>query len=86
MKLDLIIRDKAFEDIMFWVNNDKKIVTKIFKLIEVCKATPFEGIGKLEALKHEYSGCWSRRIDQEHRLVYKVEDDSLIILQCRYHY
>ena len=86
MKLDLIIRDKAFEDIMFWVNNDKKIVAKIFKLIEICKSTPFDGIGKPEALKHEYSGCWSRRIDQEHRLVYKIEADCIIILQCRYHY
>jgi toxin YoeB len=86
MKLDLIIKDKAFEDIMFWMNNDKKTVSKIFKLIEVSKSTPFEGIGKPEPLKHEYSGFWSRRINQEHRLVYKIEGNNLIIIQCRNHY
>jgi toxin YoeB len=85
-KLVLVIQDEAFDHMQYWIKNDRKILNKIFTLIEVCKATPFEGIGKPEALKHEYSGCWSRRIDQEHRLVYKVEDDCLIILQCKYHY
>jgi toxin YoeB len=86
MNLELIIKDKAFEDLLYWVQNDKKMITKIFKLIDNCKSTPFEGIGKPEPLKYEYSGYWSRRIDQEHRLVYKVEDNQLVIIQCRMHY
>jgi toxin YoeB len=86
MNLELIIKDNGFEDLLFWANNDKKILTKILKLIENCKKTPFEGLGKPEPLKHEYKGYWSRRIDSEHRLIYKVEDNFLIIIQCRYHY
>jgi toxin YoeB len=85
-KLNLIISDEAFEHIQYWLQNDKKIAIKIFKLIESCKTTPFEGIGKPEPLKHILNGSWSRRIDQEHRLVYKVEDNNLIIIQCRFHY
>jgi toxin YoeB len=85
-KLVLVIQDEAFDHMQYWIKNDRKILNKIFTLIEVCKSTPFEGIGKPEPLKHELNGYWSRRIDQEHRLVYKVEDDCLIILQCRYHY
>lgn len=85
-KLILVIQDEAFDHMQYWIKNDRKILNKIFTLIEECKSTPFEGIGKPEPLKHELSGCWSRRIDQEHRLVYKIEGDCLIILQCRYHY
>jgi toxin YoeB len=73
-KLQLIIQDEAFEHIQYWLENDKKMLIKIFKLIESCKITPFEGIGKPEPLKHE------------HRLVYKVEENKLIVTQCRFHY
>jgi toxin YoeB len=86
MNLELVIKDKAFEDLLYWLQNDKKMIIKIFKLIDNCKSTPFEGAGKPEPLKYEYSGYWSRRIDQEHRLVYKVEDKQLVIIQCRMHY
>jgi toxin YoeB len=85
-KLQLIIQDEAFEHIQYWLQNDKKMVTKIFKLIESCKINPFEGIGKPEPLKHELAGYWSRRIDQGHRLVYKVQDGFLVVTQCRFHY
>jgi toxin YoeB len=84
--LELIIGEQAFEDIQFWLKNDRQILSKIFDLIDDCKSTPFEGKGKPEPLKHNLSGSWSSRISQEHRLVYKVEKDSLIILQCRLHY
>ena len=76
----------AWEDYLYWQNTDKRQVKRINKLIKDIKRTPFEGIGKPEPLKHDWSGYWSRRIDGEHRLVYKVTDDALIIAQCRYHY
>ncbi|MBL1280866.1 MAG: Txe/YoeB family addiction module toxin [Fluviicola sp.] len=76
----------AWEDYLYWQQHDKKSVKKINKLIKEIKRTPFEGIGNPEALKHSLSGWWSRRINLEDRLVYKVEDGSVIILQCRKHY
>ncbi len=76
----------AWEDYLYWQSNDIKIVTRINNLIEASRRTPFEGIGKPEGLKHNMKGCWSRRINDEHRLVYKVDGDMLVILQCRYHY
>ncbi len=76
----------AFEDLAWWVQQDRKIALRLIKLIKEVQRTPFSGTGKPEALKHELSGCWSRRIDQEHRLVYEVKDDKIRILACRYHY
>ena len=76
----------AFEDLAWWVQQDRKIALRLIKLINEVQRTPFSGTGKPEALKHELSGCWSRRIDQEHRLVYEVKDDKIRILACRYHY
>jgi toxin YoeB len=76
----------AFEDLAWWVENDRKKALKIIKLIREVQRNPFEGIGQPEALKHDLSGCWSRRIDQEHRLVYEVLDDKIRILACRFHY
>ncbi len=70
----------------YWLKNDRKILSKIFDLIDNCKNTPFEGIGKPEPLKYSLASYWSRRINQEHRLIYKIENDSLIIIQCRFHY
>ena len=64
----------------------KKIFKKILSLLKDTQKNPFSGLGKPEALKHELQGYWSKRINQEHRLVYQVEDDSVIILSCRYHY
>ena len=84
MKLE--IDPNALEDLIYWLKKDKKKLDKIFKLMEVIQKTPFDGLGKPEPLKHKLSKCWSRRIDQEHRLIYKVESKFVVILQCRFHY
>ena len=76
----------AWEDYEYWQKTSKEKVKQIRKLIKAIKRDPFEGIGKPEPLKHDLAGYWSRRIDQEHRLVYEVQDDAIIIVQCRYHY
>ena len=76
----------AFEDLAWWIENDRKKALKIIKLIREVQRNPFEGTGQPEALKHDLSGCWSRRIDQEQRLVYEVLDDKIRILACRFHY
>lgn len=76
----------AFEDLTWWVKNDRKKALKILKLVKEIQRDPFEGIGSPEKLKHDLSGLWSRRIDNEHRLVYQVKNDKIRILACRYHY
>ena len=76
----------AFEDLAWWVENDRKRALKIIKLIREVQRNPFEGIGQPEKLKHELAGCWSRHIDREHRLVYEVLETKIRILACRYHY
>ena len=75
-----------FEDWALWVKNDRKLALRIIKLIREVQRSPFEGTGKPEALKHDLKGCWSRRIDKEHRLVYQVTDEKIRVLACRYHY
>lgn len=82
----LIFHDQAWDDYCHWQDQDRKTLKRINRLIEECRRTPFEGIGSPEPLKHNWSGFWSRRIDQEHRLVYAVADDALLIAQCRFHY
>jgi toxin YoeB len=76
----------AFEDLEWWVMQDRKKALRIIALIQEVHRTPFTGIGKPESLKRGLAGCWSRRIDNEHRLVYEVHDDKIRILACRYHY
>jgi toxin YoeB len=76
----------AFEDFNQWATLDKKTYQKIITLILDISRSPFSGLGKPEALKYEYSGYWSRRINDEHRLVYKVTDTDIIIVACKYHY
>ena len=78
--------EAAWEDYLYWQKTDKKMLQPINELIKTAIRTPFEGIGKPEPLKHGLKGYWSRRITDEHRLVYKVQDDSILIAQCRYHY
>ena len=78
--------EKAFEDFTNWATQDKKLYTKIIALIKDIKRSPFLGLGKPDPLKHELSGYWSRRINDEHRLVYKVTDTMIIIASCKYHY
>jgi len=78
--------EKAWEDYLFWQKTDKKVLKRINLLLKDIKRQPFEGLGDPEPLKHNWSGYWSRRIDREHRLVYQVSNESIIVVQCRYHY
>lgn len=78
--------DEAWKDYLYWQGQDKKTLRRINKLIIDVMRSPFEGIGKPEALKENLSGFWSRRIDDTHRLVYAVEDSAITIISCRYHY
>jgi toxin YoeB len=82
----LIWSDKSWEEYLTWQSTDKKVLKKINSLIKDIKRDPFEGIGKPEPLKYELQGCWSRRVTDEHRLVYEVENDALYIVSCKYHY
>jgi toxin YoeB len=74
------------QDLAWWVKNDRQAALKTLELVEAVLADPFEGIGKPEPLRHEFAGCWSRRITREHRLVYRVTADRIDFLQARYHY
>jgi toxin YoeB len=82
----LIFSDNAWDDYLHWQEADKKILRRINVLINEIKRNPFEGIGKPEPLKHALSGYWSRRINEEHRIVYKVSDDAVYLAQLRHHY
>ena len=84
--MKILFAENAWEDYLYWQQNDKKILKRINLLIGDIQREPFKGIGKPEPLKFNWSGYWSRRIDKEHRLVYKVQDDTISIAQCRYHY
>ncbi len=84
--MHLIFVEKSWEDYLYWQKTDKSKVKKINQLIKDISRNPFAGMGKPEPLKHKYSGYWSRRIDSEHRLIYKVEDYKITIAQCRFHY
>ncbi len=76
----------TFEDLAWWIKKDRKKALRIIDLIKQIEREPFGGIGKPEFLKHDFKGCWSRRIDDEHRLVYQIFNDKIKILSCRYHY
>ena len=84
--MDLVFVKKAWEDYVYWQQTDKSTLKRINLLIKETQHTPFSGVGKPEPLKFNMASCWSRRIDTEHRLVYKIQNEMLIILQCRYHY
>ena len=84
--MNLIFSDKAWDEYMYWQNTDKQILKKINQLIKDIKREPFEGIGKPEPLKYELSGFWSRRISDEHRLIYEVSESYISIVSCRFHY
>ena len=77
---------QAWADYQHWVQHDARVARRVARLIADCIREPFGGIGNPEPLKHELAGYWSRRITKEHRLVYKVEDGTCIVVQCRYHY
>jgi len=82
----LIFSDKAWEDYLYWQRIDKQMIKKINQLIKDIKRDPFNGIGKPEPLKYDLGGFWSRRITDEHRLIYEADDNSIGIVSCRFHY
>jgi toxin YoeB len=84
--MKIIFSRQGWEDYLHWQSTDKKLLKRINELIKEITRTPFQGTGKPEPLRHALGGYWSRRINDEHRLVYKVEDDAVLIAQARYHY
>ena len=84
--MKLVFSERAWEDYLYWQQTDRKILKRINELIRDIRRSPCEGIGKPEPLKHALSGYWSRRINDEHRLVYRVEGNAILIAQVRYHY
>ena len=84
--MEIVWQENAWEDYLYWQMNDKQKLKRINELIKDCQRNKFEGIGKPEPLKGNLSGMWSRRIDNEHRLVYKIQDNRLHVVQCRFHY
>ena len=86
MKRKTSFTSSAWDDYVYWQSQDKKTLKRINNLIKECQRTPFEGIGKPEALLGDLSGFWSRRIDEQHRLVYAATDAEITIIACRYHY
>ena len=84
--MKVVFLDEAWDDYLYWQNIDKATLKKINSLVKEIDRTPFEGSGKPEPLKYNLSGLWSRRINLDHRLVYKIENDAIVIHQCRYHY
>ena len=84
--MKLVFHKRAWDDYLHWQATDRKLLGRVNMLLKECLRTPFTGTGKPEPLTGQLSGWWSRRIDNEHRLVYRPTDDGLLIAQCRYHY
>jgi toxin YoeB len=84
--MKLIFVDVSCEDYLYWQKNNRKMLEKINELLKEISRNPFSGTGKPEALKYKYKGFWSRRIDNEHRLIYQVKDEEILIAKCRFHY
>ncbi|WP_417908588.1 Txe/YoeB family addiction module toxin [Candidatus Electronema sp. PJ] len=84
--MKIIFHPQAWEDYCWWQQNDRRQLKRINELIRDIQRSPCEGVGKPEPLRFELSGCWSRRIDHEHRMVYRAEGDELHLLSCRFHY
>jgi toxin YoeB len=82
----LVFADEAWEDYLYWQRQDRRMVDRINRLIRETQSEPLKGVGKPEPLKHALSGFWSRRITDEHRMVYRIEEDVLLIAQLRFHY
>ena len=76
----------ALDDLRYWLKTDKRQAERVLALLEEIRRTPFEGTGKPEPLRFQLVGCWSRRIDREHRLIYQVEEAEIVVIACRYHY
>ena len=84
--MNILFTDKAWGDYQYWVVNDRSMIKRVNRLIDDIQRTPFTGIGKPEALKHQLAGYWSRRITDENRLVYAVEENQVVIITARHHY
>lgn len=84
--MNLIWSEKSWDDYLYWQKTDKQVLKKINQLIKDIQRNPFDGIGKPEPLRHQFSGFWSRRITDEHRLVYEITEYTISIASCRYHY
>ena len=84
--MTITFSENAGDDYLYWQKVDKKIVKKINKLIKEIQRTPFEGLGRPEKLRYDLAGYWSRRIDQEHRLVYQIDNNQILVYSCRFHY
>ena len=84
--MKLLFSEQAWNDYLYWQSIDRKLLERINALIKAISRSPFAGIGKPEPLQNALSGYWSRRINEEHRIVYKLSDDTLLIAQLRYHY
>ena len=82
----LVFTPHGWEDYLHWQSADRQVLRRVNRLLEDCLRDPFDGIGKPEQLRHALAGAWSRRITEEHRLVYLVDGDDLVVLQTRYHY
>ena len=84
--MNVVLTPQFEEDFRYWLKTDKGVLKRILRLVEEIKITPFSGIGKPEPLKYDLAKCWSRRINSTHRLVYKVDEQSVVLLSCRFHY
>lgn len=84
--MKIVFADQGWDDFTYWVDHDRKLAKRIMRLIKEIERDPFDGIGKPEPLKHDMAGFWSRRITDEHRLVYSVDKNQILIAQARYHY
>ena len=84
--MKIVFADQGWDDFTYWVDHERKLAKRIARLIKEVERDPFDGIGKPEPLKHDMAGFWSRRITDEHRLVYSVEKNQILIAQARYHY
>ena len=84
--MNILFTPESWDDYLYWQKNEKKNLRRINELIKEIKRNPYEGKGKPEPLRYQLQGCWSRRIDQEHRIVYEVDEGMIRIISCRFHY
>ncbi len=84
--MNVTLTPTALDDLRYWLKTDKRQAERVLALLEEIRRTPFEGTGKPEPLRFQLAGCWSRRIDREHRLIYQVEEAEIVVIGCRYHY
>ncbi len=84
--MNLLFTEESWEEYLFWQRKDKNILKRVNRLVKDIQRHPFQGIGKPEPLRYQFHGCWSRRITDEHRLVYEITEDTVRIISCKYHY